>query len=81
MPDHRFMTLAKVQEHARSLSATERAELLDWLWESLQQKETLKTQELWAEDAERRIDAVDCGDLSTVEGRSAMGELRKRLEQ
>ena len=75
------MTLAKVQEHARSLSATERAELLDWLWESLQPEGTLQVQERWAQDAEERIDAVDRGDLPTVDGPSAMLELRKRLEE
>ena len=75
------MTLAKVQEQARSLSATERAELLDWLSESLQPEDRLKIQEVWAEDAERRIDAADRGELPTVEGPSAMSELCKRLEE
>ena len=28
-----LMTLEKIQENARSLSPSERAELLDWLWD------------------------------------------------
>ena len=74
------MTLAKVQEQARGLSAAERAELFEWLWETLQPEGTMQIQERWAADAEERISAVDRGDLSTVDGPSAMRELRKRLE-
>ena len=78
--DHSSMTLAKVQEQAQCLSAAERAELLEWLWESLQPEGTLQIQERWAADAEERISAVDRGELSTVDGPSAMRELRKKLE-
>jgi putative addiction module component (TIGR02574 family) len=78
--DHSFMTLAKVQEQAKDLSAAERAELLEWLWETLQSEGTMQRQERWAADAEERIKAVDGGKLSTVDGPWAMRELRKRLE-
>ena len=60
------MTLAKVQESVKELSARDRAELLDWLWDRLQPERVLQIQERWAAEAEERIDAVDRGELPTV---------------
>jgi putative addiction module component (TIGR02574 family) len=71
------MTLAKVQESAMELSTSERAELLDWLWDVLQPREVLEVQERWAAEAERRIDAVDRGELPTANGPAAIQELRR----
>jgi len=73
------MTLAKVQEGAMELSAAERVELLDWLWDGLQPRGVLELQERWAAEAEERIDAVDRGDLPTVDGPTALEELRRSL--
>jgi putative addiction module component (TIGR02574 family) len=73
------MTLAKVQEGAMRLTARERAELLDWLWESLQPEAAMQIQERWAAEAEERIDAVDRGGLSTIDGPTAMEDLRRSL--
>ena len=61
------------------LTAQERAELLDWLWESLQPEAAMQLQERWAAEAEERIDAVDRGELSTTDGPTAMEELRRSL--
>lgn len=61
------------------LSASERAELLDWLWDGLQPRAVLELQERWAAEAEQRIDAVDRGDLPTVDGPTSMEELRRSL--
>ncbi|MCP5516855.1 MAG: addiction module protein [Verrucomicrobiales bacterium] len=71
------MTLAEVQESAMELSSSERAELLDWLWDGLQPRGVLELQERWAAEAEERIDAVDRGDLQTVDGPTAFEELRR----
>ncbi len=73
------MTLAKVQESAMELSASERAELLDWLWDGLQPQDVLELQERWASEAEDRIDAVDRGDLPTIDGPTASERLRRSL--
>ena len=73
------MTLAKVQESVKELSARDRAELLDWLWDRLQPERVLQIQERWAAEAEERIDAVDRGELPTVDGRTALEELRRAL--
>jgi putative addiction module component (TIGR02574 family) len=73
------MTLTKVQESAMELSASERAELLDWLWDGLQPRGVLELQERWAAEAEERIEAVDRGDLPTVDGPTASEGLRRSL--
>lgn len=77
--DARGMTLAKAQETVKELSAQDRAELLDWLWEGLQPEAGLQVQGRWALESEDRIDAVDRGELPTVDGRSAMEGLRRSL--
>ncbi len=73
------MTLTELQESALELSASDRAELLDWLWDSLQPRGVLELQERWAAEAEERIDAVDRGDLPTVDGPTASEGLRRSL--
>jgi len=73
------VTLAKVQESAMELSAAERAELLDCLWDGLQPRGVLELQERWAAEAEQRIEAVDRGDLLTIDGPATLEELRRSL--
>jgi putative addiction module component (TIGR02574 family) len=73
------MTLERVQEGAKLLSSRERAELLDWLWENLQPEGTSEVQERWAAEAEDRIDAVERGELPTVDGPAVMEQLRSSL--
>lgn len=73
------MSLTKVQEGVPGLSVRERAELFDWLWESLQPAGVLEVQERWAAESEERIAAVDRGELPTVDGPAAMARLRRLL--
>ena len=61
------------------LSTQERAQLLDWLWESLQPEGFMRVQELWAAEGEERIEAVDRGELPTVDGPAALDQLRRSL--
>ncbi len=61
------------------LSAAERAELLDCLWDGLQPRGVLELQERWAAEAEQRIEAVDRGDLLTIDGPATLEELRRSL--
>ncbi|HRZ99481.1 MAG TPA: addiction module protein [Candidatus Paceibacterota bacterium] len=71
------MRLAKAQESGMELSAGERAELLDWLWDGLQSPGVLELQEQWAAEAEERIDAVDRGELPAVDGPTALEDQRR----
>jgi putative addiction module component (TIGR02574 family) len=73
------MTLASVQASAMQLAPKERAELLDHLWESLQPKGVLEVEGRWAAEAESRIDGVDRGELTTVDGPAALRDLKRSL--
>jgi hypothetical protein len=73
------MTLAKVRESVQELPVGERAELLDWLWESLQPQAVIDAQTQWAIESEGRIDAVELGAMETVDGKTAIARLKQSL--
>ena len=75
------MSLTSSQEEIIRLSSTERAMLIDILWESLDEEHIRETEEKWAAESERRIDAVDRGELPTVDGPSALRDLRSSLRK
>ena len=55
--------------------------LIDILWESLDEARVKEIEAKWAAEAEDRIDAVERGELQTVDGPSALQELRSSLRQ
>jgi putative addiction module component (TIGR02574 family) len=57
---------AQVLERALALPADERAELADRLLSSLDEGRQRKVDELWAGEAEDRIDAFERGELKAV---------------
>ena len=73
------MSLTSIQEEIVCLSSTERAMLLDILWESLDEEQVKEIEARWAVESEDRIDALDRGDLQTVDGPSALEDLRSAL--
>jgi hypothetical protein len=66
--NHLPMSLTSIQEEIGRLNSTERAMLIDILWESL-------------DESEDRVDAVDRGQLPTTDGPSALRELRSSLRK
>lgn len=66
------MSLASIQEEISRLNSTERAMLIDILWESLDEERVREIEAKWAAESEERIDAVDRGELATVDGPSAL---------
>ena len=52
---------------------------LSGLWEDLAEERINETEAKWAAESEERIDAVDRGELQTVDGRSALENLRSSL--
>lgn len=70
------MSLTSIQEEIVRLSSTERAMLIDILWESLDEERVKKIESKWAVESEERIDAVDRGELQTIDGPSALRALR-----
>ena len=70
------MSFASIQDEVSRLSSTERAKLIDFLWESLDEARIKEIEARWAAESESRIDAVDRGELETIDGPSALRELR-----
>ena len=75
------MSLTSIQKEIVNLSSTERAMLIDILWESLDESRVKDIEAKWAAEAEDRIDAVERGELQTVDGPSALRELRLSLRK
>jgi putative addiction module component (TIGR02574 family) len=75
------MSLTSIQEEIIRLSSTERAMLIDILWESLDEERVKEIEAQWAAESEDRIDAVDRGELPTVDGPSALEGLRSSLRK
>ena len=55
--------------------------LIDLLWESLDEQRVKEIEAKWAAESEERIDAVDRGELPTIDGPSALRELRSSLKK
>lgn len=75
------MSLTSIQQEIVRLSPTERAQLIDILWESLDEARVKEIEAKWAAESEDRIDAVDRGELPTVDGPAAVQELRSSLRK
>ena len=75
------MSLASIQKEIARLSSTERATLIDILWESLDEDRIREIEAKWAAESEERIDAVDRGELQTIDGSSALRDLRSSLRK
>jgi putative addiction module component (TIGR02574 family) len=75
------MSLTSIQEEIGRLNSTERARLIDILWESLDETRVKEIEGKWAAESEERIDAVDRGELKTVDGPSALQKLRSSLRK
>ena len=75
------MSLTSIQEEIVRLSSTERAMLIDILWESLDEEYVKEIEAKWAAESEDRIDAVDRGELETIDGPSALRDVRSSLRK
>jgi len=73
------MSFASIQKEISHLSSSERAMLIDILWASLDETRMEEIEAKWAAESEARIDAVDRGDLATLDGPSALQNLRSSL--
>ena len=55
--------------------------LIDFLWESLDEERVREIEAKWAAESEERIDAVDRGELETIDGPSALRDLRSDRQE
>jgi putative addiction module component (TIGR02574 family) len=75
------MSLTSIQKEIPNLSSAERAKLIDILWESLDDARVREIEAKWAAESENRIDAVDRGELPTIDGPSALRDVRSSLKK
>lgn len=75
------MSLTSIQKEIVQLNPTERAMLIDLLWESLDEASIKEIEAKWAAESEDRIDAFDRGELSGIDGPAALRDLRSSLRK
>jgi len=66
----------EVLEEALSLPPAERAEIADRLISSLDSQARKRVDELWAREAEDRLDALDKGEIETVPAKQVFDQIR-----
>ena len=75
------MTLSSLQNEIIHLNPSERAQLIDFLWSTLDEDRVKEIESKWAAESEDRIDAYERGELQAVDGPSAIRELRDSLRK
>ena len=71
------MGVAALQDELLKLPATERARLIEVLWNSLSEPELKSREAAWAAESERRIDAYEAGRLQARDAQTVFAELKK----
>jgi len=72
------MDAATIEREARALSVAERAVLADHLLQTLDLEEP-KRMEKWGQEADRRLQAFERGEMQDTDGQSAVAAIRRRL--
>ena len=75
------MSSATIQKELLKLPATERARIIDVLFDSLSTEEVETREAAWVKESERRVDAVEAGRLKTRDAKTVFSELRNRLKK
>ena len=79
------MSLASIRQSALSLPLQERAALIDQLLDSIHletdPEDRAAIEQQWAEESEQRIDAIDRGELHTLDGPAAIAQLRRSIQK
>lgn len=71
------MSATAIQDELLKLPATERARLIDVLWDSLSEPEIKSREAAWAAESERRVDAYECGTLKARDAQIVFADLKK----
>ena len=75
------MSVTAIQDEILGLPATERARLIDVLWNSISAPEQQVREAAWAAESERRIDAYDDGKLTARDASEVFADLKKGLRR
>jgi hypothetical protein len=74
------MTQAEVLTEALKLEARSRAEVAKRLLESLEELSDTELETLWVEEAERRDEAIERGELQALPAEKVFADARARLK-
>jgi len=69
--------LKKLEQHAKALTAEERARLAEILLESLRNAPIAEIQAAWDREIEQRVAAYDRGELQTLSAEDVFAEARR----
>jgi putative addiction module component (TIGR02574 family) len=75
------MSVTAIQDEILGLPATERARLIDVLWDSISVPEQQARETAWAAESERRIDAYNAGKLTARDAAEVFADLKKGLQK
>ena len=75
------MSTAAIRREALNLPPTERAKLIDALWDSLSPADMKARESAWAAEAERRVDAFDDGRLAARDSEDVLATIRQGLRK
>lgn len=75
------MNVTVIQEEILGLPASEKAKLIDVLWDSLSTPEGKARESAWAEESERRVTAYEAGLLKARDAQAVFADLRKDLRR
>jgi putative addiction module component (TIGR02574 family) len=75
------VTLEQIAQEALRLTPTQRAELADFLVESLGSTPPDEVQRLWLDEANRRLAEVRSGKVKTVPGEEVLAEARRLVKR
>lgn len=70
------MNATTLQNEVLNLPPTEKARLIDLLWNSLSEPEMKSREAAWAAESERRIDAFDAGTLKARDAQEVFSDLK-----
>jgi putative addiction module component (TIGR02574 family) len=73
------MSVALLQDALLNLPASERARLLDVLWDSLSEPEVQAREAAWAGESERRVAAYERGALPARSAEAVFADLERKL--
>lgn len=75
------VTFEQIAKDAMRLAPAERAELADFLVESLESSEPDDVQRLWIETAAKRLSEIRSGQVKTIPGEEVMAEARRLVNR
>jgi putative addiction module component (TIGR02574 family) len=75
------MSVVTIRNELLNLPATERARMIDFLWDSLSEPELQLRETAWVAESERRIDAYESGALKARDAQAVFAELKKGLRK